>query len=169
MVSIYFGAYKPWVKARTYTSVQRNLPSYRTLDEFIMNYDKAFDYSSPIGQEEVIKFVASQIENMIQNQNQTEEASLLLVEYIEEQILPGNIVHLLQVGGMYSILYDRFRRDEYFNKAEDYYLKTIEIAPNIPHPLYSLYELYKESGQEDKMNEIKNKILEFWPGENRLN
>jgi len=168
LISVYLGAYKPRIKSTTYIETQSRLPTYRTLEQLVDNFDKALEYPSPVGQEEVVKFSLSQFEKMILNQDQSETASVNLVHYIEQYIYEDNIVHLLQTGNLYNTLYERFKKQEYLETTENYYKKIREIAPNIPHSLYRLFTLYKRSGQYDKMKETGQKILELWPEDSKV-
>ena len=147
---------------------QAHLPTYRTMDQLKSRFNEAFNFPSPIGQEEVIKFSLSQFENMVQNENQSEVASVSLTRYAEDKISKDNVVHLLQIANMYEVLYERFGRQEYADLSEEYYKEIKKIGSNLPHALYGLQRLYKKSGQEDKMEEVNQKILELWPEDSKV-
>jgi tetratricopeptide (TPR) repeat protein len=168
LASIYFGAYKPLVKAQMYINTQKSIPAFSTFNELTSAFDRVFEFKSPIGQEEVVKFSNHQFESMISDKNQSEEVSFSVVTYAEEHIFEDNVVHLLQMGSMSRILFERFERIEYFQVSESYYKKVREIAPNLPHALYALFDLYQKTGQTEKMEEVGNKILELWPNEERV-
>jgi len=168
LTSIYSGAYKPLAKAQMYIKAQSGVPTYRTMEQLVTEFDKMFNFRSPIGQEEVIKFTNSNFGTLIMNENQSEIASLSLVQYVEDKIFEDNVVQLLQLAGMYGTLHSRFGRQEYLNKTEEYYKKVREIGPKLPHALYGLFNLYKRSGQTEKMKEIGGKILELWPSDEKV-
>ena len=68
----------------------------------------------------------------------------------------------------YDYLWRRFKDEEYFKKSEKYYNQINKIGPKLPHSLYGLFDLYKNSGQTEKMKEIGGKILELWPSEEKV-
>jgi len=168
LVSVYFGAYKPLFKAQMYMNTQKSIPTYKTFDELTSAFDKVFNFKSPIGQEEIVKFSNHQFESIVADKNQTEEVSFSVVTYAEEHIFENNVVHLLQMGSMAGILFNRFEKIEYFQVSESYYKKVRKIAPNLPHALYALFDLYQKTGQTEKMEEVGNKIIELWPNEERV-
>jgi tetratricopeptide (TPR) repeat protein len=167
LASVYFGAYKPLVKAQMYMNTQKSIPTYKTFDEITSAFDKVFEFNSPIGQEEIVKFSNHQFENIVKDRNQTEAVSFSVVTYAEEHIFEDNVVHLLQMGNMAKLLFYRFERVEYFQVSESYYKKARKIAPNLPHSLYALFDIYQKTGQTEKMEEVGNKIIELWPNEER--
>ena len=153
LTSIYSGAYKPLAKAQMYIQFQGYLPTLRTFDELTLKFNKVLQFNSPIGQREVVKFANSQFETMIMNENQSEGAALAITKYTEDHIFENNVVHLDQVGNMYRTLYIRFGGQEYLNKSEDYYKKIRKIGPKLPQGLYSLFYIYEQSGQTEKMKQ----------------
>ncbi len=168
LISVYLGAYQPLAKTRLYINTQAHLPTYRTFDQLKSRFDQAFNYPSPVGNREISKFANSQFEKMIMDSNQSEVASVSLVEYAEQYLPQDQVVHLLQGANMYKVLYNRFEKEEYLNKAIEYYEKVREIGPNLPHGLYGLYNLYRKSGQTEKMKETGQKILELWPEDSKV-
>lgn len=159
-LAIFFGAYRPFKKARLYIDVFRNVSS---LGEAKDRFDKVLAYYSPVGQEEVVKFFINSVLGVISNPDMPEEAGKIMGAYIESKIDTENVIHLLHSAYLYNALWDRFGDEEYFNKAEKYYKKVLEIGPRLPHALENLFTLYKKTGRVKEAQEIANRLLELWP------
>lgn len=163
-LSIYFGAYLPFTKSQRYIVAIRTLPSLKSLADFEKNFDAAINYYSPVGDEEMMKFLSNDISSIIADQKQTEAVSRALVEYIEPHMFKNETRHLLTLGRMYSVLWQKFgRKDADYIRAEEYYLKAYSIGPKLPPVLYSLFDLYKLKGDNKKLKNIASEILRYWP------
>ncbi len=168
LLSIYFGSYLPLVKAQRYISFTQSLSNVKTLEEFQSRSKNLFEFHSPIGQEEAVKFLSRDIVNIVRNPNQGEQISRELVNLIEPYILKRNVRHLLTMSEIYSILWTKHKREEDFLKAESYFLETLKIGPNLPPALYPLFDLYRFHGDSQKMKKIGGTILQYWPEDNRV-
>ena len=169
-LGVYHGAYCPLIKAKLYMIKSRELGGnqYNSLNELKQNYDQVFDYPSPVGQEEAINYFVNDIMTLISQSEQSENASRLLVEYVESNVIKDNLLQELHLGHFYFRLWERFGDQEYFQKAEEYYTKVLKEAPHLPHALEALFKMYKKAGQTEKMKEIGGKILELWPSEEKV-
>lgn len=163
-LSLYFGAYLPFTKSQRYIVALRALPSLKSVGEFEKNFDNAVGYYSPIGDEEVMKFLSNDISNIITDQKQTEVVSRALVEYIEPHMFKNDVRHLITLGRAYFVLWQKYdRKDADYNRAEEYYLMAYAIGPKLPPVLYSLFDLYKLKGDNEKLKNIVSEILRYWP------
>ena len=163
-LSIYLGAYLPFTKSQRYIVAIRTLPSLKSVGEFEKNFDAVINYYSPIGDEEVMKFLSNDISNIIAGQEQPEVVSRALVEYIEPHMFKNDVRHLLTLGRMYSVLWQKYdRKDADYNRAEEYFLKAYAIGPKLPPVLYSLFDIYKLKGDNEKLKNIVSEILRYWP------
>jgi|GEM_PF-1319765 len=165
IIGIYFGAYAPWVKAQAYIDALKTVSGgkVQSLGDYIGAYDKAVKLYSPIGEEEVTKFLSNDIMNIIVKQNQSEEVTRALVEYAEPLLFKNNVRHLLAGGQMYFVLWKRFNKEEDYKNAESYYVAARTIGPKLPPVLYELLNLYKEKGESMKAKEVAQTILSLWP------
>lgn len=170
LLALYFGALLPYQKARGYITVARGIADYDTFSALKADYDKLFEHNSPVGGEEVVKFFANDILNIVSQGHVPEEVAVALTEYTESQIdkNKNNVTHLLTMGYIYSVMRQRFGNDPYFERAEGYFLRVNEIGPMIPQGLYGLLELYVRSNRLDKARDIGERILEIWPTDNRV-
>ena len=163
LTGLYFGAYMPLKKAQTYIAVARALPTYGTFQNVVEKYDAMFNLNSPVGQREAVKFFLQDVMGIIRQEQQGEEVSKLLVEYVGSKINEHDVIHNLHMAYAYSALWRRFQNKEYFDKAESYFQKVLEVGPKLPHSLNALLELYARSGNLVKAKEIGEVILEYWP------
>jgi len=168
VLAIVFGSIQPLSRSQRFISALRNVSNVKTLDEFKQNFDAAFNMSSPVGDEELAKFLSDQILNLISQENQPEDVSRALVAYLEPHMLQNNVRHLLAIGNMHVELLRRFRKQIDFNQAESAYLRAMAIGPKLPPVLYTLADLYIAVGNRDKFTEIANTILSYWPDDAKL-
>jgi len=170
VLSIYFGAYLPYSKAKKNIHVINSLRSgnIKSLEQFKSLSNGLISFYSPIGQEETIRFFGREIISMMRNSNQQEPVMRELAKTVEPFSFYNNVRHLSAMGEMYSILWSRYGKEEDFQKAEFYLLKMAEIGPNLPPALYSLFEMYKIHGDKEKMVEIGERILKNWPGDKNI-
>lgn len=153
--SLYFGSFLPLAKSQRFISALRFISSVKTLDEFKANFDRPLKFYSPVGAEEIAKFLSNNILQIISQKEQSEAVSRELVSYIEPYMFKNNIRHLTALGHMYMILWERYgRKEEYFQKAENYYREAYQIGPKLPSVLYGMLNLYKAKGDVQKSKEI---------------
>lgn len=168
VLSIIFGSYLPWVKSRLFITSLGSASSIKTINDFKKNFDKPFKFYSPVGDEETAKFLGSDILRAISQKEQSEEASRILVDYMEPYMLKNNVRHLILLGQMYSVLWQKSGKEEDFKKAEEYYLKALAIGPKLPPVLYGLFDLERAKGNEERVKETGEKILQYWPEDERI-
>jgi len=164
VASIYFAALAPLAKAQSYIHALRSIPSIGSVEEFKQVFDVPLTFSSPIGQEEVVKYIASNIQEISTQPNQPESVMRALAGYIEPYIFQNDVRHLIVMGQIYYILWTNYgRKDADFEKAVEYFSKVRTIGPKLPPALYSLFSLYKEHGDIDKAKALAEDILKLWP------
>jgi len=168
LTSIYFGSYKPLAKSQLYIKANGVAPNFQTLNDLKETYNQVFDFPSPIGQREVVKFFTNNVLSIITQKSISEEVAVELVKYAESKIFKDNVNQLLHMAYTYDYLWQRFEDEEYFKKSEEYYNQVNKIGPKLPHALYGLFNLYKKSGQTEKIKEIGGKILELWSEDNGI-
>ncbi len=162
LILAYFGAYLPFARGRAYVTALRAVQSIHSLGEFETLFDRPLNFYSPVGDEEVAKFLGMDILNTI-TRVQPEELNRALVEYIEPYMLKNNVRHLIILGQMYSVLWREYGHKEDYVKSEVYQRKALEIGPNLPPVLYGLLDIYQASGDDTKLKEIASKIVKYWP------
>ncbi|MFA6365230.1 MAG: hypothetical protein WCW78_02400 [Candidatus Paceibacterota bacterium] len=168
ILSVVYGAYMPLVKAQSYISALRNVQSVRSVDGFKTLFDVPISFYSPIGDEEVVKFLSNDILGVVSQPNQQEAVSRALVEYIEPHLFQTSVIHLLNGSSMRSILWQKHGRDEDYVLAEAYLKKAYAIGPKLPPVLYGLLNLYSLKEDKDNMQKIAKIILTYWPSDEKV-
>lgn len=163
VLSIVYGVYLPLKKSSAYIDAIRNLQNAKSLSEVIAGYERAFSVPSPIGGEEIAKFTAYDVLNMISNSRQPEQVSRELVAYVEAKAFTNNVRHLLAIAQLHATLWQRFRKDEDYAAAERYYRDAYAIGPKLPPVLFGLLNLYSAKGDTVKAEEIGKEIVHYWP------
>jgi len=166
-LSIYFGAYTPLVKARNFVSGLRGVSFIQSVQDFKENFDPALEFPSPIGDEEILRFLGSDLVSTLSSpQNPvTEEAARTLVEYLEEKLIKDDTRHLIILGQLYGTLWQRYGNESDFEKSEQYLLKARELGPKLPPVLLPLFDLYQKKGDAEGVRDVGGEILRYWPGE----
>jgi len=163
LLAIYFGSYLPFMKAQKYIFLSNSIRNIKTFEQFKEMSQSLFDFRSPIGQEEAVRFFSREVLTMIRNPDQPEQVSRELAKLLEPYYFRNNVRHLSNMGEIYALLWGKYKTEEDFAQAEFYFLKVLEIGPDLPPPLYTLFELYKLHGDTQKMKEIGERIVTNWP------
>jgi tetratricopeptide (TPR) repeat protein len=166
LLSIYFGSYLPLKKAQLYISALNAAQgSTQTLQTFEALFQPALSLPSPVGGEEVFKYFSSDVANALTDTSTNEAVSVALVRFLEPYARQDDVMHLLSMGSIYNTLWQNFRRDEYYEKAESYYEKALALGPKLPQSLYSLLNLYELKGDVAKAQATARTILSYWPSD----
>jgi hypothetical protein len=161
------GSILPWSMARGYINALRLAgQGQESLDIFLKTFKKSLDYPSPIGKEEVVKFLSGDLKEMIANQE--ESVAKALVDFIEPYLFKDEVRHLLTKAEIYHMLWRRFNKREDFIRAAEAYQEAGKIGINLPQPIYGLYNLFLEGGQKELANRVGKEILRLWPNETRI-
>lgn len=163
LLSFVYGAVLPFMKAGSYLVALSNLPRVRSVQEFEQNFDAMFNFYSPVGDEEVTKFLANDIVSLVNQAQQPEGVSRALVTYIEPHLQQDNPRHLLSGAQLHTILWMRYHTKEDFTKAEGYYKQILSFGPKLPPALYGLLDLYQRAGDKDNARKVATTILTYWP------
>lgn len=158
-----YGSLIPYLKAESYLVALSNLSRVRSMQEFAQNFDTMFNFYSPVGDEEVTKFLATDIVNLVNQAQQPEGVSRDLTAYIEPRLQKDNPRQLLAGAQLHTILWMRYHTKEDFSKAEGYYKQILSFGPNLPPALYGLLDLYERAGDKTDALKVGNTILSYWP------
>ncbi|KKQ23109.1 hypothetical protein A2999_01250 [Candidatus Wolfebacteria bacterium RIFCSPLOWO2_01_FULL_38_11] len=165
---IIFGSLLPLMKSRRFIHSLNSAQFIKTLGEFKENFDRPLKFYSPIGDEEIAKFLSGNILSGIYQKEQPEAVARELVLYIEPYMFKNNVRHLLALGQMYSVLWQKSGREDDFIKAENYYQKALSIGPKLPPLLYGMFDLYQLKGDKEKLRETAGQILKYWPEDKKI-
>lgn len=166
VLSLWFGAVQPWRKARSYITAIHMLPTMNSFGDFEDAFNRSLSLSSTAGQEEIVKFLASDVVgDIITQEGIPEEMAATLVLFVESRFIEGDIFHSLAGGLLYSILWQNYHQEKYFEKSENYYQTLLALGSKLPPALYSLFDLYGSHGDVEKQRGVAEIILRHWPNE----
>lgn len=168
ILGIIFGAFLPLAKAKSYIGAFSRLQSVKTLEEFKRTFDAPLNFYSPVGQEEVVRFLANEILGKMIYAGQKEEISRELVLYIEPRVSSNNSKHLLILAMMYGRMFEIYGNGEYLEKAQENFQRMLVLNPKSPQALHSLFGIYLRKGEFGKAKEIGGIILQYWPEEENI-
>ncbi|MFH1162089.1 MAG: tetratricopeptide repeat protein [Candidatus Jorgensenbacteria bacterium] len=164
IAGIIFGAYAPLTKSTRYIKALKEISLVHSMNDFEKNFLPALTHWSPIGQEEVVKFLANDIVGIASQSGQPEVVARAVVDFVEPYLFKDDIRHLLIGASIRAILWQNYGRKEAdFEKAEAYYRAALAIGPKLPPPLYGLLELYRQKGDVEKASAIIGQIISLWP------
>lgn len=164
LLGLYFGSYLPLAKSQRYIEalgVMRS-GSIASIQQFEDVFDKVFRFYSPIGDEEVAKFLSNDILSVISQKDQPEEVSRALVAYIEPYMIKDNVRHLLTLAELYRVMWLNYKNEEYYSRAENFYKSAYVLGPTLPPVLYSMLDLYLSRGDTKNVEKISEEILKIW-------
>ena len=165
---IFFGSILPLMKSRRFISSLNSIQFIKTIKEFKVNFDRPLKFYSPIGDEEIVKFLSGNIFSAIAQREQSEATARELILYIEPYMFKNNVRHLLTLSQMYFVLWQKSGQEDDFIKAENYFRQALAIGPKLPPVLYTLFDLYQAKGDREKIKEIGEIILKYWPEDEKI-
>lgn len=169
LLGVYFGSYLPIAKARRYINFLQTVPNAPlSLNDLKIELDKVLKFYSPIGQEEVVRYIGNDILNVVASGNQPEIVDRELSQYIEPYLFKNDIRHLIIAGELRRALWMEYGKEEDYKKSEEIYLSALKIAPKFPLILNNIFDLYGRKGDKEKMKEIGEIILKYWPEDKRV-
>jgi len=163
LLGLFFGAYLPLAKSRLYIATMRAAQTTRSVTEFEALYSRLFELYSPVGTEEIVKFMSYDVLGIISIPNQPEEVTRALVEFTEPRLFLGNVRHLLVGAQMYTVLWQNYGHESDYAAAVRYYRAAYDIGPKLPPVLFGLLQLYVNHGDMASANEIGERIVSLWP------
>jgi hypothetical protein len=163
LTACYYGSLLPYGKARAFIQAERNSGKIGSFQQFTENFDPALKFNSPVGGEEVPKFLSNDVINVLPSLEESPEVAKALVAYIEPYMLKDDVRHLMVLGQMHYALL-RFTGDEAeFKATEEAFKKAHELGLNLPQPMYGLLALYTNTNQKEKAAAQRAEILKLWP------
>jgi tetratricopeptide (TPR) repeat protein len=163
-----FGSVLPVLKSQTYIDSARSANSVRTIADFKANFDKVFDFYSPVGGEESAKYLTSNILSVVNSQQDiSESVARELIDYIGPKIYPDTR-HYIAMANLHTIALTRFMKQDDYDAAIDYYRRARELGPKLPPVLYGLLTLYSAVGDDENTREVGETILKYWPDDSRV-
>lgn len=161
-VSIYVGGFRPLVKSRRYVRVLDESRNVKGITQFKEAFDGVFGYWAPISDIEIVKFFGGDVIATIFNGDQKEETALELARYLEKHSDKNETLQLIGLATAYQALWRKYGTEEGLEKSVEYFEKARSRAPNLPQPLYNLFDTYRASGKNKEARAMGENILELW-------
>lgn len=165
----YYSSYRPMEKSMLFISVAQNMGGIKTLADFEQAFSVPLDYSSPIGQEELVRNTANTVVNSLQNI--PADGVDQIVSYIENYYNPivatgrgmsfGQDLYLL--GAMNELAFLKTHKMQYIDDAAKYFKEAYRLGPKRPQSLYGLFDVYRIKGDIPNATAIGKQILSQWP------
>ena len=164
LCSLYLGALSPFVRGGAYIDATRSLSSINTVSEFEDQFDRSLTFPSPIGKEEIVKFLGNDILSLVSRSDQSEAVARELTQFIEPHLFKNDVRHLLVGGQLHFVLWENYGGDKNdLIVAERYFEEALAIGPKLPPILFTAREFYRTSDQREKLDEVNATILRYWP------
>ena len=168
VLGVIYGSFLPLLKAKLYIRAINNFSLIKNLDEFKKNFNRPLDFYSPVGQEEIVKFLATEIIERLIYPGQQEIISRELVNYIEPRFSYTDSKHLLLSASMYGKIFNIYNNKNDLEKTEKYFQEILALNPKSPQALYGLFGVYQYKGEISKAKETAEIILRYWPEDERI-
>ncbi|MBI2623025.1 MAG: hypothetical protein HYW65_00405 [Candidatus Liptonbacteria bacterium] len=175
-VVAYYGTYLPFQKSRTFINTIRGMGGARSIEEFKKMFDAPLRIPSPIGQEELVRNMASEIVGLVGKGSTNPEIEEELLKFVAQHFEPfvasgkgmsfGQDLYIL--GTLHRIVYQHTKKAEYLDAAEGYFLRALELGPKRPQSLYTLLDIYLAKQDVARVKQIAGQINRQWPTDARV-
>ena len=168
----WYGSYLPMRKSEIYITTLQGMQTnpVSTLGDLETRISVPLNYSSPIGQEELVRNMANSVLGFVQqSQDATSTAELIRFtkSYFDPVIARGKGMSFGQdiylMGAINEMAYTKTGNKTYLEDARRYYLEGQTLGPNRPQSLYGLFDVYRMGGDVADAEAIGKKILTNWP------
>jgi tetratricopeptide (TPR) repeat protein len=170
---VYLSAYLPYVKSTLYINAIQKAQQATTLQDYLAPFQAAFDFWSPVGQPEELRFFGNDILSLLTNQKQQlpQDVATALVNYAVGELNsnpPGarglNYTQSILIeASILSAYGQEYKQSAALQKAEELYKEGLILSPKRPQFLYGLFSLYLAEGNAAAAKPIGETILKYWP------
>lgn len=172
----YIGSYLPMRKSQAYIATLRNMGNIRSIDEFKSAFQAVFDIRSPIGQEELVRNMASTVVSIISNPQVNPAIVEPLVQFTEDSFRPiiasdrgmSFSQNLYVLANIHQAAFLRTNDARHLAAARIYYEWGEKRGPERPQFLYGLLDIYRMQGDADSVKRVSDKILSLWPDDDSV-
>lgn len=161
-LGIYYGALLPYAKASAFVAAESNVSNITTEAQFEDHFSPVLKFDSPVGSEEVPKFLSGDILSAIGSVKDSGTAHAL-VKFIEPYLLTDDIRHILIKAQLYGLMWQNFRNTSDYDVSLAAFSKAHEIAPKLPQPMQGMIALYQMKGDNADADKIAKEMLALWP------
>lgn len=163
---VYFGAFTPFYKSKTYLSTVRSISSNEviSINDLTKDLDKSLSFYSPVADRTIADIYTRFIRDLITDQNMENEILEFLIEHVESNAYYEDDINInLYLASIHGISFRKTNQENYLETSEEYLLKAYEIGPTLPQVLEMLAINYTIRGEGEKLDKIAEEILELWP------
>ncbi len=171
----YYGSYLPMKKSQAFIGGMRKLSNVETIGEFQELFRGILAIPSPIGQEELVRHLTSSVTPFLSNEKNKDVVPtvVLFAEDNYRTIMDRGrgmsfTQNIFVLATMYQTAFIRTGDIRYLEAAKQNYLRGLALAPRRPQFLYGLFDVYRMMGEVEGVRDIKAKILENWPDDERV-
>ena len=173
----YYGSYRPMRKAQGFISTLQSLQTNpaTSLADLENRVSGPLNYSSPIGQEEIVRNLANSVLAFVQrgtDATSTAELMGFLNSYYDPLLDRGKGMSFGQdlylEGAVNEIAFVQIGDPTYLAAAQKWYQEGETLGPNRPQPLYGLFDVYRAEGDVSDTISVANKIVANWPSDTRI-
>lgn len=175
---MYFGAYRPLKKSQLYIQAMVALQSgkIKSVKDFTDKFNSALKFYSPIGQDEVVSYYTGGILANVINQQANPQVVEVLIKDVEQWIEPivkkgkgfGYSQNLYNFAMIYELAAEKLKSAEYLQKSVDLFYEGLKNSPNRKLFLKGLFSVCQLTGDNEKLKEIGEIILRFWPEDREI-
>lgn len=170
---MYFGSYLPLKKSQFYIQAMIAFQSgkIKSVKNLTDAFNLAFNYYSPIGQDEIVSYYTGGILANLINQQTNQQVIEILVKDVEKYTEPivktgkgfGFSQNLYNFAKIYQLAAQKLQNIEYLQKSVDLFYKGLENSPNREIFLEGLFIDYQIAGNKARAKEVGEIILKYWP------
>ena len=178
LLLMYFGAYLPLKKGQLYIKAMTALQTkdIHSVQDFIGLFSPSLNFYSPIGQDEVVSYYTGGIlANVLSQQNNPQVTEILIKEtekwmepIIKSQKGFGISQNLYNFAQLYLLAAQKLKNADYLQKSIDIFNEGLKNSPNRYIFLEGLFNDYQMGGAKEKMKEIGEIILKYWPDNEKV-
>lgn len=172
LVIAWWGSYAPMRKSEIFISTLQGFQAEpaTSLQDLETRLAAPLDYSSPIGQEELVRNVANNILSFVQQSSDATTTGALigfLRSYYDPILVKGRGMSFGQdvylMGAIEETAFTRTQDPQYLVAAQQYYEEAVALGPNRPQALYGLFDVYRFEDNVASTTAVADKILSQWP------
>lgn len=170
----YYGSYLPMRKSVVFIDAMQTTQSMKTIADFETGFSIPLGYSSPIGQEELVRSMANTVLSSLQRVSDPRGVQEM-IRFVEQQYAPimerkrgmsfGQNLYLLGILNEYT--FERTEQPQYLEASEKYFKEAVTLGPKRPQGLYGLLDVYRLKGDFAAAKAIAEQIVSQWPADTK--
>jgi hypothetical protein len=172
----YYGTFLPFQKSTRFIATVRSMGGVRSVEDFEQMFAAVLRIPSPIGQEELVRNMATEVTGFVSRGATQPAIEEELVRFVEEFFAPivargkgmsfGQDLYIL--GTLNRLVYWHTKKPHYLDAAERYYAKGVELGPNRPQPLQGLLDVAILKNDAERAKLVAERIYTLWPTDSRI-